>query len=220
LKRTRRYVPIGILYLIILMFSLYIAIMYLFHDAASAPIVKSKLKDAGFSLFIWKAFFYPHIILGTLALAIGPFQMTSRSRRNPKVHRILGRIYASAIGLNILMVPYLAIYSTGGIPASVAFLVLDAAWLVTTGMGVWRIIQRNIAAHRRWILRSYAITWVFVSFRIVVALISIFTHAAMSISFPVAVYVSIAINLLLTEIYLRRRDKRAVSGIHVSANAR
>lgn len=211
LKDKKRNVTIFILYLVILLFSVYIAVMYLFRDVASAPLVKGKLNQAGFAFSTWEIVFYAHIILGTLALAIGPFQMTSRSRRNPKVHRILGRTYAGAIGINILAVPYLAIYATGGKPATVAFLVLDAAWLVTTGIGVWRIIQRNIAAHRRWILRSYAITWVFVSFRIVVALISILTHAPTNISFPVSVYVSIALNLLLMELYLRRRGKSAVS---------
>ncbi|MFY0544276.1 DUF2306 domain-containing protein [Brevibacillus sp. H7] len=94
-----------------------------------------------------------------------------------------------------------------GIGSGIAFLVLDVCWLVTTGLGVWHIRRRNIPAHREWILRSYAVTWVFVSFRVVVALISITWNIGNEVSFPLAVSISIAGNLLITEAYLRSQRK-------------
>jgi uncharacterized membrane protein len=93
-----------------------------------------------------------------IALAVGPFQFTKKSRQNKSVHKLLGRIYAAAIFLNILAVPYIALFSTGGISSGISFLILDAFWLITTLMGVIRIVQRNFNAHKQWMMRSYAIT--------------------------------------------------------------
>jgi hypothetical protein len=69
-----------------------------------APMVKGKMKNDDFSLSAWKWFFYPHIFLGMISLAIGPFQLTKKSQRNPKLHKTLGKIYAVAVFINILMV--------------------------------------------------------------------------------------------------------------------
>jgi hypothetical protein len=217
LKNKKVNIIVLILYLFVLLFTVYIAMIYLFNDPANTPLVKGKLNNANFSLATWNVFFYTHIVLGLVSLALGPFQLTKRSRRNPKIHRRLGKVYAGAIFINIVMVPYIAMYATGGGASTVAFLVLDAAWLITTGMGVWRIYQRNIQAHRAWIMRSYAVTWAFVTFRIVVVLISLLFHASANVSFPLAVYISIVGNLLLTEVYLRRKRKNAVTKTNVIA---
>jgi uncharacterized membrane protein YozB (DUF420 family) len=212
LKHKKGRIAIGIMYVIILFSAVYVTLMYLTHDPVNAPVVKNKLDQPGFSLTAWKVAFYPHIVLGTVALAIGPVQFLNRRRGKRQGHRILGRIYAAAIGINILVVPYMAIFATGGKGSTVAFLVLDAAWLWTTAMGVWRIWQRNVAAHRKWMVRSYAVTWGFVSFRLIVAVISLLTHAPTSVAFPVGVYVSLVLNLLVAEWLLRGRKAKPVSG--------
>lgn len=195
------------LYLTVLLFSAYIIVMFFVIGTENVPMVKGKMKNSGFQLDVWEAFFYPHIILGTIALAIGPFQLTKMSRKNPKLHRTLGKIYGITIFINIVVVPYIAFFSTGGRPSMIAFLVLNAFWLGTTAMGVLRGVQKRIQSHKTWILRSYAITWVFVSFRILVIPFSLVWDA--SISFPIAVYLSIVFNLLFVEWKGRKRKKAA-----------
>ncbi|MFD0697295.1 DUF2306 domain-containing protein [Paenibacillus sp. GCM10027628] len=86
---------------------------------------------------------------------------------------------------------------------------ITGAVQLTTRLGVWHIVKRNIPMHRAWILRSYAITWVFVSFRLVVAIISMIWHAPNGVTFPIAVYLSIVGNLLLTELYLQVSRRKA-----------
>jgi len=102
------------------------------------------------------------------------------------------------------MVPYLSLSATGGIGSTIAFLILNVFWLWTTSMGVIRAAQRKIKAHKEWILRSYAITWVFVTFRIIVIPFSLFLDSAFS--FPIAVYLGIGLNLLFIE--WRNRNKK------------
>jgi uncharacterized membrane protein YozB (DUF420 family) len=196
-----------VMYVLAYLFTFYIVLQYVIYKPSDAGMVSAKLQDASFPYEVWKLFFYPHIVLGIIALLVGAWQLTKRSRRNPNMHKRLGRIYGFSILLNVLVVPYIALYATGGTPSTIAFLVLDVFWFATTAIGIRHILSRNVAAHRAWMLRSYAITFVFVSFRIVLLLIQLSTHAPRSITFPIAVYLSIAINLILTEMYLKKRDR-------------
>lgn len=202
-----------ILYSIILLFLIYIVVMYMVIGASHTGLVKGKMKLEGFQYDTWKMFFYPHIILGMIALAIGPFQFTKMGHRKNKVHKQLGKIYAAAIFINVLVVPYIALFSTGGLSSGIAFLCLDAFWLFTTIMGILRIYQKNILAHKRWIMRSYAVTWVFVTFRLFVGLFSIFMDP--SLSFQIAVYLSIMINLLFVELLLKRKVNKVSKNSNV-----
>jgi hypothetical protein len=208
-NETKRKLSIGGLYFTIALFTVYIFVMFLLNGVEWAPMVKGKMENPDFSLTTWKWFFYPHILFGTISLAIGPFQLTKLSRRKPKLHKMLGKIYAVAIFMNILIVPYISLSATGGRSSTIAFLVLNAFWLWTTAMGVIKATQRKISEHKQWILRSYAITWVFVTFRIVVIPFSIFFDS--SIAFPIAVYLAIAMNLLFVE-WRKKKNRAQISG--------
>ncbi|MFF2450145.1 DUF2306 domain-containing protein [Neobacillus sp. NPDC058068] len=205
----KRKFTVGAMYFIIGFFTIYIFVMFILNGVEWAPMVKGKMKNPNFSLTTWKWFFYPHILLGTISLAIGPFQLTKKSQRNPKLHKMLGKIYAVAIFINILMVPYLSLSATGGIGTTIAFLVLNVLWLWTMSIGVLRATQRKITAHKEWILRSYAITWVFVTFRIFAIPFSLFLDS--SLAFPIAVYLGIVMNLLFVE-WRKPKNKKLPQG--------
>ncbi|MGZ4161354.1 MAG: hypothetical protein ACXVNF_11255, partial [Neobacillus sp.] len=64
--------------------------------------------------------------------------------------------------------------------------------------------------HKEWIFRSYAITWVFVTFRIVLIPFSIFLDS--SAAFPIAVYLAIALNLGFVEWKNRKKKKNRITG--------
>jgi hypothetical protein len=44
---------------------------------------------------------------------------------------------------------------------------LAAAWLATTGMALYGIRTRNVLLHKQWMVRSYIVTFAFVSFRLI-----------------------------------------------------
>lgn len=202
-------VVLPVIYVLAYLFTFYIVIQYIIFKPSQAGVVSSKLQDPNFPYAIWKLFFFPHILLGVFALLIGTYQLTNNSRQNRRRHRLLGRIYGFAILLNVLVVPYIALYATGGIPSTIAFLALDVFWLLTTATAIIYIRRKNVTKHREWMLRSYAVTFVFVTFRIFLLIIQFSTHAPLSVSFPLSVYLSILINLLIAQVYLYKRTRSA-----------
>jgi len=195
-----------ILYGVIFLFCIYIFFMFLWNGLDQAPIVRGKQQLSSFSLSMWKLFFYPHLILGLISLLIGPFQLTNYSRKNLKLHKYLGRIYAISIFINTLCTPYLSFFATGGKPSMYAFLILDIFWFFTTSIGVIFAVKGRINQHKAWMIRSFAITWVFVTFRIVVIPLSLIFET--QISFPIAVYLSIILNFSVVELLRRKKLKR------------
>ncbi len=166
--------------------------------------MESKINMNGVSFQTWRYFFFAHIFVGIISLVSGPFLILNRNPKTGKCHRNLGIFYTATIFINTLIVPYLAIYATGGVPTGIAFLVLDAAWLLTTWFGVWRIIQKKYQLHREWMLRSYTLTMVFVTFRILVTLISMIFQASDKVAFPISISLSILLNLVIGEIFIRK----------------
>ncbi|WP_066306302.1 DUF2306 domain-containing protein [Bacillus sp. FJAT-29814] len=196
-------------YFIIIAFMGYIVFMYGINDPRKAGIVAGKLENPSFPFDTWKLFFYFHIATGAIALILGPFQFLKKSRKKIKTHRAIGKIYVGSIFLSVPAGIYLAFYATGGIGSTIAFLILDVAWFVTTFIGMKRIKERNIQSHQEWMMRSYAVTLVFVTFRILVGLfVFLFGFA---VGFPVTVILSIIINLYFIERYLKKIRRGVVN---------
>jgi hypothetical protein len=60
----------------------------------------------------------------------------------------------------------MAPFSFGGLNTHVAFGLLAVLVLATTGVGLARILARDVAAHREWMLRSFALIFAGVALRI------------------------------------------------------
>ena len=110
----------------------------------------------------------PHLMGGLVAIVIGPFQFWSRIRNNyPKVHRISGRIYLSAVLVGALGGMGLAVTSGVNVSYAAGLFALAIAWLLTSGMALASIRRRNFVQHKQWMIRSYVVTFAFVTFRLV-----------------------------------------------------
>ncbi|MDE1155323.1 MAG: DUF2306 domain-containing protein [Acidobacteriaceae bacterium] len=105
----------------------------------------------------------PHTLAGTLALIIGPLNFSSRLRhRWLKLHRILGRIYV----VSVFVGSYTGIALAAGRPGLPGTSMQSAAWIVCT-IAAWITARnRQIVQHRQWMARSYAVTFTFVSSRV------------------------------------------------------
>ncbi|WP_439817598.1 DUF2306 domain-containing protein [Zavarzinia sp. CC-PAN008] len=103
--------------------------------------------------------FLLHTVLGGLALLVAPVQFVPAIRRRWRgLHRWLGRSYVVLCLLSGLAAYPVAFGTVAGPVAAWGFATMATAWLVTTGLAWWHAWRRNIAAHRRWIIRSYALT--------------------------------------------------------------
>lgn len=108
---------------------------------------------------VWFFALRAHIILAIIALLVGPLGFIERVRqRNLKWHRYAGRIYVISILLNFLPCVYLACFATGGAASAVGFFVLNLIWVGTTYKAYRAARNRHIKAHRRWMIRSFAVT--------------------------------------------------------------
>jgi uncharacterized membrane protein len=110
-----------------------------------------------------------HIAGGLLAVSVGLVQiwlgLTGRTR---KLHRGLGRVYASGVLVGSAGAYYLAFTINPKYAAYAAGLfMLATAWLITTGMAVLAIRRHSYEQHREWMIRSYTVTFAFVTFRLV-----------------------------------------------------
>jgi uncharacterized membrane protein len=105
----------------------------------------------------------PHTLSGIIALLSGPIQFSSRIRqRHLKLHRVLGRVYVGAVFIGAATGVALA----AGRPGLPGTSMQAAAWVVCTAAALVTARNRQIVQHRQWMIRSYAVTFTFVSSRV------------------------------------------------------
>jgi len=127
-----------------------------------------------YSLASYTQYFWPrriglaaHLSGGMVALAAGLIQIwLGLTHRTGGLHRTLGKIYAASIVVASLGGFYLVFTITGPPAYRTGLLFLNLAWLITTGMALFSILTRRIQQHREWMLRSYIVTFAFVTYRL------------------------------------------------------
>ena len=107
-----------------------------------------------------------HISAGTVALLLGPWQFSRRLRqRHLQWHRVIGRSYLIAV-LLAATGAFLLAFTTRPWAWQFGLFGLALAWVSTSGMAYYAIKRRQIQLHREWMVRSYVVTFAFVTFRL------------------------------------------------------
>ncbi|WP_155370174.1 DUF2306 domain-containing protein [Catellatospora vulcania] len=158
--------------------------------------------------------FYTHIVGGGIALAVSPLQFAARVRaRLPQVHRAVGRVAVTAMLFGGAAGLVLAPMNQAGPVGTAGFGALAVLWSWFAAAALRAARRRDFAAHRRWAVRAFAMTYAGVMLRLwlvvlMVAAIGWFGVAPEE-AFPVAyAYVPFLCwvpNLLVAEFMLRRR---------------
>jgi uncharacterized membrane protein len=119
-------------------------------------------------LFSEKLALIPHVLTGLIALVIGPLQFSVRLRqRNLSFHRILGKIYVGSIVVSSLTSIIIGWHFGKVRPYGFCETDCQASlWLLTTLAAFITARNRHIVAHRQWMIRSYALTFLFVTSRL------------------------------------------------------
>ncbi len=109
-----------------------------------------------------------HLTGGACAISVGLVQLwLGLTNRANALHRLLGKLYGVAVLLGSVGGFYLAFtIPSGYLPYSSGLFMLCVAWALTTGMALYSIRTRRIEQHREWMLRSYTVTFAFVTFRL------------------------------------------------------
>ena len=144
---------------------------------------------------------------GALALAIGGFQLHPGLRRRfTALHRWAGRLYVLAVMAGGIAGLFMAWYANGGATGKLGFGLLAMAWLGTTACGYAAIRARDIAAHRRWMIRSYALTFAAVTLRLYIPA-SQAAGIPFEAAYPAIAWLCWVPNLLVAELIARRLPK-------------
>lgn len=151
---------------------------------------------------------YAHIIGGPLALVLAPFQLWRGLRAaRPRLHRAMGYAYVASVLLAgagaLLMLPHFL----GSPFAATGFAALAVLWIGFTLRGVALARAGARAAHRRFMLRSVALTLAAVTLRLIMAPLMEQGWTVVE-TYEVTAWAAWLPNLALMEIYVRRKSKR------------
>ncbi|MGW5262342.1 DUF2306 domain-containing protein [Microbispora sp. NPDC004025] len=202
------------LFIVMLAFAVYSVPPYLTFDPAQSRV---ELSDS-------PPFFYPllvaHIVFGTVALLTGCFQVWPWFRRSHlRAHRWMGRAYfflgVFPAGIAVLGV---APFGHTGFGGNTGNTMLGVVWLLT-GFAGWRMArQRRFPEHRRWMIRSFALTTSIVASRLWAGVLFAVQLPRLDSAYggdqqamieaigSAGVWLSWVVNLLIAEWWLERTD--------------
>jgi uncharacterized membrane protein len=156
-----------------------------------------------------------HIVTATVALVLGPLQFVPAIRARRRWHQRIGRTYllAGVLPSAVAAVPVALL--SGRLVTQVGLVIVAAGWLATAGLAVRAIRRGDVAAHRAWMTRNYALTFLAVTARIVVPLLLLTgllggaitpadAPAAVSSLIPLGQVLGCVINLIVAEALVRR----------------
>ncbi len=147
--------------------------------------------------------FLTHVAGGVTALALGGVQLVTWRGPRRWWHRAAGRVYVFACLLSAVAGLGLAMTSPSGPVAGSGFGLLAVSWFSTTAWAWRKAVTGDFARHRRWMIRSLALTFAAVTLRIMIPL-SMISGLDFAVAYPAIAFLCWIPNLLLVELWLRR----------------
>jgi uncharacterized membrane protein len=161
--------------------------------------------NAGFARH--RALTLVHIFPGFLFMVLGPLQFVRRIRaRHIRFHRWSGRVFVSrglVIGVSALAMSFNT--SVGGVNETVATTLFAIVFLFDLVKAFVHIRRREIARHREWMIRAYAIGLAVATIRPIVGVFfatSPLTHLTPQEFFGTAFWLGFTIHLIAAEAWI------------------
>lgn len=150
-----------------------------------------------------------HVLGGAVILIIGGFQFWRRLRqRHPRLHRLLGRLYLLGVLLGGIAGLMLAPRSDGGLVAHLGFALLAVLWLYSGWQAYHQIRAGNVAAHRAWMLRNYAMGFGAVTLRVYLGILVGLLGVPFEEAYQAVAWLSWVPNLVFVEWFLASATER------------
>jgi uncharacterized membrane protein len=144
------------------------------------------------------------------ALLVGSLQFLPRLRSVKGAHKWLGRVYAAGCIVGGLAGLRLAFGSTAGPIAGLGFGTLALLWLFATTQA-WRFArERRFDDHRRWMIRSFAMTFAAVTLRLYLPIAPMLGYDFVD-GYRLTAWSSWIPNLIVAELWMRRRFAQRVT---------
>ncbi len=164
---------------------------------------------------------YLHVFFAGLVLVLSPLQFAARLRnRVPRLHRVTGRIVLGSIAIAGVAGLVIAPFNRAGLVGTAGFGLLAVLWLTFAATAFRAIRRGDVAAHRRWMVRTFALTYAGVMLRLWMMALPVIATALTDVDFQVAwdrIYLVITFacwvpNLVVAELYLRADRRRSGPG--------
>jgi uncharacterized membrane protein len=112
-------------------------------------------------------FVVTHGACSIVALVIGPWGFSTWLRKkSPRTHRNLGKLYLGCVMVGGITGLRMAMEAHGGLSGKAGLTSLGLLWLWTGWNGYASARGKRFAEHRRWMVRSYCLTYAAVTLRL------------------------------------------------------
>lgn len=154
----------------------------------------------------WRYSFYIHVFSSIFTLAAGASQFSPHVLSHWRgIHRWVGRLYVfDVLCVNAPVGLLMAVYANGFWPSKLAFVILDSLWFYFTLRAYLEIRRRNIAAHRSFMIRSYALTFSAVTLRMWKLILGSFLNLEPITLYMIDAWLGFVPNLIIAEVLVRR----------------
>ena len=152
-----------------------------------------------------------HIVGGMIALLTGPVQLwLGLDDRGMAWHRRMGIGYMTGVGVGSFGAFYLATHTDFGWVFGAGLFSLAVAWVTTTTLA-YLAIKRSLAEqHKEWMIRSYVVTFAFVTFRVIQPSLQAAQIGTPLEQLAMAAWACWAVPLLIAELVIQGRKVLAV----------
>jgi hypothetical protein len=160
-----------------------------------------QLKQDYLHITEWRFAFYMHVFSSILVLLAGFTQFSQSFRKNYKnIHKKLGYLYV----INILMITgpsslLMGFYANGGLSSRIGFVLLAVLWLGFTAIAFYKAIKKDFAAHRIFMVRSFALTLSAITLRIWKVIFAATTDIPPMDRYRIIAWLGWGLNLLIAE---------------------
>ena len=129
------------------------------------------------------------------------------------MHRTVGRVVLGSIAIAGVAGLVLAPHSLAGAAGTVGFGLLALLWVTFAATAFRAIRRREVAVHRRWMVRTFALTYAAVTLRLWLGVLialqaglaGVDGQTAFDRAYVVVPFLAWIPNLLVAELYLRTR---------------
>jgi len=158
----------------------------------------------------WKIAFYIHVFFSIFCLAAGLTQFSTYIQTYYRsVHRIIGKLYVvNILFINFPVALIMAYYANGFLPSKIAFFILDILWFGFTLKAFLAIKKGDVKGHKKYMIRSYALTFSAITLRTWKIILSNTTDLDPVSLYMIDAWLGFVPNLLVAEYLIRSKRLR------------
>lgn len=99
----------------------------------------------------------------------------------------------------------MAVYANGLLPSKIAFIILDSLWFLFTLKAIIAIKKKDVATHKKFMIRSYALTFSAITLRVwKIILLNSFNIEPLTL-YMIDAWMGFVPNLLLAEWLINKK---------------